>query len=152
YHQDSLLKFTIMFPNNYPECLPTVQFLTDIFHPLVDPWTGAYKIDKELIHTSRPKEYQIHHILHFIKGMFKEPTLNKLHKEDVLNKEAFNYCDNQMSFVTLVKQFTELSQSPSALYDTSGSKKSQSLWFTPLKPNELDKVLRALSVHTEYSK
>ncbi|KAG1866644.1 UBC-like protein [Suillus subalutaceus] len=145
---DSVLKFTVSFPNDYPERPPTVRFLTDIFHPLVDPRTGAYSLAPRF-RPWRPKEHQIHHILHFIKSTFKEPTLDKLHEEDVLNKEAFNYRDNRTSFATLAKQSAELSQSPSALYDTSGSKKNHSLRFTPLKPNELDEVLRALSVHTD---
>lgn len=44
YYQDSVLKFTVTFPNDYPERPPTVRFLTDIFHPLVDPRTGAYSL------------------------------------------------------------------------------------------------------------
>lgn len=149
YYQDSVLKFTVTFPNDYPERPPTVRFLTDIFHPLVDPRTGAYSLAPRF-RPWRPKEHQIHHILHFIKSTFKEPTLDKLHEEDVLNKEAFKlYRDNRTSFATLAKQSAELSQSPSALYDTSGSKKNHSLRFTPLKPNEVDEVLEALSIHTE---
>ncbi|KAG1806831.1 UBC-like protein [Suillus plorans] len=164
YYQDSVLKFTVTFPNDYPERPPTVRFLTDIFHPLVDPRTGGYSLAPRF-RPWRPKEHQIHHILHFMKSTFKEPTLDKLHEEDVLNKEAFNlatldnsihvagsYRDNRTSFATLAKQSAELSQSPSALYDTSGSKKNHSLRFIPLKSNEVDQVLGALSVHTEDSK
>lgn len=47
------------------------------------------QVNLMLIRVFRPKEHQIHHILHFIKSSFKEPTLDKLHEEDVLNKEAF---------------------------------------------------------------
>ncbi|KAG2369822.1 UBC-like protein [Suillus spraguei] len=152
YYQDSVLKFTVTFPNDYPERPPTVRFLTDIFHPLVDPRTGAYSLAPRF-RPWRPKEHQIHHILHFIKSTFKEPTLDKLHEEDILNKEAFKlYRDNRTSFATLAKQSAELSQSPSALYDTSGSKKNHSLRFTPLKPNEVDKVFEALFIHREDSK
>jgi len=148
YYRDSVLKFTITFPNDYPERPPTVRFLTDVFHPLVDSRTGVYSLAPRF-RPWKPKEHQIHHILHFIKSTLKEPTLDKLQEPDVLNKEAFKlYRDNRTSFAALAKQSAELSQSPSALYDTSGSKRNHSLRFTPLKPNEVREVLGALSIHT----
>jgi len=48
-----------------------------------------YRVEEELMHLPRPKEHQIHHILHFIKSTFKESTLDKLHELDVSNKEVF---------------------------------------------------------------
>jgi hypothetical protein len=47
------------------------------------------QFEEELIYVPRPKEHQIHHILHFIKSTLKESTLDKLQEPDVLNKEAF---------------------------------------------------------------
>ena len=35
YYADAILKFNLTFPPNYPERPPTVQFVTDIFHPLI---------------------------------------------------------------------------------------------------------------------
>jgi hypothetical protein len=64
---------------------------------------------------------------------------------------AYSYRDNRTSFVALAKQTAELSQSPSALYDASGSKKNHAFQFTHLKPNEVKEALGALSIHTEGS-
>ncbi|KAG1837685.1 hypothetical protein C8R48DRAFT_622689, partial [Suillus tomentosus] len=71
YYQDSVLKFTVTFPKNYRERLSTVRFLTDISIP----WSNPGLELTELMRVSRPKEHQIHHVLHFVKSMFKEPTL-----------------------------------------------------------------------------
>jgi ubiquitin-protein ligase len=35
YYADAILKFNLTFPPNYPERPPAVQFVTDIFHPLI---------------------------------------------------------------------------------------------------------------------
>ena len=35
YYSDAVLKFRLTFPRNYPERPPVVQFVTDVFHPLV---------------------------------------------------------------------------------------------------------------------
>ncbi|KIM53820.1 hypothetical protein SCLCIDRAFT_1222537 [Scleroderma citrinum Foug A] len=44
YYAGSVLKFTMTFPDNYPEKQPTVQFLTDTFHPLVEGQTGMLNL------------------------------------------------------------------------------------------------------------
>lgn len=43
YYADAVLKFRLMFPNNYPENPPAVFFLTDVFHPLIYS-TGAFNL------------------------------------------------------------------------------------------------------------
>ncbi|KAG7096975.1 hypothetical protein E1B28_004371 [Marasmius oreades] len=35
YYSDAILKFRISFPSKYPERPPKVQFITEVFHPLV---------------------------------------------------------------------------------------------------------------------
>lgn len=35
YYTDAILKFRLTFPAGYPDHPPAVQFLTDVFHPLI---------------------------------------------------------------------------------------------------------------------
>ena len=44
YYADSILKFRLTFPPNYPERPPVVQFLTDVFHPLVSQQDGTFNL------------------------------------------------------------------------------------------------------------
>ena len=44
YYTDSILKFRLVFPPSYPENPPTVQFLTDVFHPLVSQQDGTFNL------------------------------------------------------------------------------------------------------------
>jgi len=44
YYTDSILKFRLTFPADYPEKPPVVQFLTDVFHPLISQQTGVFNL------------------------------------------------------------------------------------------------------------
>ena len=35
YYADAVLRFRLNFPLDYPESQPVVQFVTDVFHPLI---------------------------------------------------------------------------------------------------------------------
>ena len=43
YYADAVLKFRLAFPENYPETPPAVNFLTDVFHPLISS-TGSFNL------------------------------------------------------------------------------------------------------------
>ena len=43
YYADSILKFRLTFPGNYPETFPAVTFLTDVLHPLISS-TGEFNL------------------------------------------------------------------------------------------------------------
>jgi len=47
YYVGAVLRFQITFPNDYPERTPTVQFVTDIFHPLIDQ-KGNFHLNSHL--------------------------------------------------------------------------------------------------------
>lgn len=107
YYADSILKFRIQFPSDYPSRAPSVTFITDIFHPLISQKDGSLNLsvrfphwrcvrgrlfslhDNHLIVHNRPKQDHIFHVLHWIKVVFKKQTLDNLNKADCLNKEAF---------------------------------------------------------------
>jgi len=88
YYTDSILKFRLTFPSNYPERPPVVQFLTDIFHPLISPQSGFFNLAPRF-RPWRPKEHHVFDILHWIKATFKKHALDEVKESDCLNKEAF---------------------------------------------------------------
>jgi len=142
----SVLKFVIMFPDNYPDRPPTVRFVTDVFHPLVASQTGTFNLAARF-RPWRPKEHRIHHILYFVKTAFKECALEKLNEMDVVNKEAFKlFTENRSSFAALAQQSSQLSQSPSALHDIPSSRKAYSFRFAPTRTEQVDRVLETLSI------
>lgn len=44
YYTDCILKYRIVFPSTYPNRPPTVQFLTDVFHPLISQNDGSFNL------------------------------------------------------------------------------------------------------------
>lgn len=44
YYADAILKFRISFPSTYPDKQPSVHFVTDVFHPLIDNKTGTFNM------------------------------------------------------------------------------------------------------------
>ncbi|KAI0080882.1 UBC-like protein [Panus rudis PR-1116 ss-1] len=141
YYADSILKFRLTFPPNYPERPPSVQFLTDVFHPLISQQDGAFNLAPRF-RPWRPKEHHVFDVLHWIKAAFKKSALDGIKEVDCLNKEAFRlYHDTTSSFAALATQSSALSQSRSALFDkdhpSMAGKGSHSIHFRELKPDKL---------------
>ncbi|KAG6829738.1 hypothetical protein H0H87_010370 [Tephrocybe sp. NHM501043] len=90
YYADAILKFRIMFPSTYPNKQPSVQFVTDAFHPLIDSQTGAFSLAPRF-KPWKPNEHHVFHVLHYIKAAFKKNLLDGFRESDCLNKEAFRY-------------------------------------------------------------
>lgn len=44
YYTDSILKFRLTFPHNYPDRPPAVHFVTDVFHPLISQQDGTFNL------------------------------------------------------------------------------------------------------------
>jgi hypothetical protein len=120
YYTDSILKFRLTFPSNYPEGPPVVQFLTDIFHPLISqqdgvfnlvprfrPWRSACVVRFPRRETTymiyRPKEHHVFHVLHWIKAAFKKHALDGMKESDCLNKEAFRWVGYPHSLVSKLR-------------------------------------------------
>ncbi|KAJ3845219.1 UBC-like protein [Lentinula raphanica] len=140
YYADSILKFKLTFPNNYPERPPTVQFINDVFHPLISA-NGTFSFAPQ-IRAWRPNQHHVFDVLHYIKASFKRDVLDKIEEADCLNKEAYNrYHESTTSFAALATQTSSLSQSDTALYDKdqlpSKTKPSHAMHFTKLKGKTL---------------
>ena len=88
YYTDSILKFRLIFPPNYPERPPVVQFLTDVFHPLISQQDGTFNLAPRF-RSWRPKEHHVFDVLHWVKAAFKKHALDAIQEADCLNKEAF---------------------------------------------------------------
>ncbi|KAG9306439.1 hypothetical protein G9A89_003549 [Geosiphon pyriformis] len=125
----------------YPEKRPTVSFIdSDLFHPLIDPNTGAFSLAQEFRDWA-PHKYYIFHILHYIKKSFKKMVLDNLVEKHCLNKKAFStYRDEIYTFDKMAKQCANLSISGTKLYenhiesnDASSKNDSNPIRFTKLE-------------------
>ncbi|KAF8351478.1 ubiquitin-conjugating enzyme/RWD-like protein [Amanita rubescens] len=114
HYAGAILKFHVNFPWNYPERPPVVQFVTDIFHPLIGP-DGTLSMAPRF-RPWRPKEHTVFHVLAFVKIAFSTDGLSKFKEADCANKEAFK--KSPASFEALARQSAMLSQSDSALFDS----------------------------------
>lgn len=43
YYAGAILRFRVTFASDYPDNIPAVQFVTDIFHPLIDQ-SGVFNL------------------------------------------------------------------------------------------------------------
>ncbi|KAI0723153.1 UBC-like protein [Earliella scabrosa] len=141
YYTDSILKFRLTFPSNYPERPPVVQFLTDVFHPLISQQDGTFNLAPRF-RPWRPKEHHVFDVLHWVKAAFKKHALDEIKEADCFNKEAYRlYHDTTSSFAALATQSSMLSQSASALFDkdhpSMAGKGTHSMQFKELKPDQL---------------
>ncbi|KAH9951712.1 UBC-like protein [Amylocystis lapponica] len=140
YYTDSILKFRLIFPPTYPDRPPVVQFLTDVFHPLISQQDGAFNLAPRF-RPWRPKEHHVFDVLHWVKAAFKKHALDDIKEADCLNKEAYRYHDTTSSFAALATQSSMLSQSASALFDrdhpSMAGKGPHGMLFRELKPEQL---------------
>ncbi|CDO71347.1 hypothetical protein BN946_scf184908.g105 [Trametes cinnabarina] len=149
YYTDSILKFRMTFPPDYPEHPPVVQFLTDVFHPLISQQDGTFNLAPRF-RPWRPKEHHVFDVLHWIKAAFKKHALDEIKEADCFNKEAYRYHDTTSSFAALATQSSMLSQSASALFDrdhpSMAGKGSHSMQFKELRPDQLDALRKKLGL------
>ncbi|KAF8591502.1 UBC-like protein [Ramaria rubella] len=169
YYTDSILKFRLTFPGNFPERPPTVHFVTDVFHPLVSQKDGLFNLAPRF-HSWRPKEHHVFDILHWVKAAFKRMQLDQLREKDCLNKDAFRlfvlvpmnnkpvyiiygpfrYQDATSSFAALAAQTSALSNSKSALYDrdhpSMAMQRRDGLPFSELTQEVLDHLRAKLGL------
>ncbi|KAJ6515932.1 ubiquitin-conjugating enzyme/RWD-like protein [Mycena sanguinolenta] len=90
YYADAILKFRLTFPSNYPDSPPTVQFVTDVFHPLISQ-SGMFNLAPRF-RPWRPKEHRVFDVLHWTKAAFKKQALDGIRESECLNKEAYRLC------------------------------------------------------------
>lgn len=140
YYTGAVLRFRLTFPDDYPERIPTVQFVTDIFHPLIDQ-KGHFNLSSHL-RPWKPKEHHVFNILYDIKAAFKINRLDQIKEADAWNKEAYRlYHESMPSFSVLAIQSSQLTRSESALFDKDHpsvtGKATEGLTFQKLSSDRL---------------
>ncbi|CAO3589915.1 unnamed protein product [Absidia cylindrospora] len=116
YYRSGVFKFRMYIPESYPDHPPSVTFLTDMFHPLVDS-QGSVSLSQQFP-TWRPHQDYLFHVLHYIKNMFKKGVLEKLVDKHCYNKEAYRlFRSDTPVFSKLSQQCAQLSITESHLFD-----------------------------------
>lgn len=137
FYKSGTFKFRLTIPKNYPNQPPSITFLTDMFHPLVDV-NGHVSILQQFP-IWRPYQDYIFHILHYLKNMFKKVVLDGLNDKYCLNKEAYRLYRNDVSvFGKLAQQCAQLSITESYLFDHFPD--NNMIRFSPLSEAKFGKI------------
>ncbi|KAL0076941.1 ubiquitin-conjugating enzyme/RWD-like protein [Phycomyces blakesleeanus] len=116
FYRSGVFKFRMTIPESYPNLPPSVTFLTEMFHPLVDAH-GNVSMSQQFP-TWRPYQDYILHVLHYLKNMFKKAVLDGLLDKHCFNKEAYRlYRTDVGVFGKLAQQCAQLSITESFLFD-----------------------------------
>ncbi|EGF82420.1 hypothetical protein BATDEDRAFT_22905 [Batrachochytrium dendrobatidis JAM81] len=122
HYKEGVFKFYIEIPDSYPEQIPIVRFITDMFHPLIDR-DGYFNLGQQFIRW-RPYKDFICHILHYIKNSFRESTMCSLEGKFKNEKQYFS---------KLAAQCAQLSSSEPILFDKDSN---HLMTFTPIDDSQ----------------
>lgn len=103
-YEETVHKFSIVIPKDYPLNIPQVFFINPLFHPLVDPITGELNLSPRFPVWRAKKDF-IFMVLRYIKGIFvqKESWAEKF----VKNKAAFECFYDEKVFKEQMRRFME---------------------------------------------
>ncbi|KAJ3185880.1 hypothetical protein HK101_009789 [Irineochytrium annulatum] len=122
YYKEGVFKFIVSIPDGYPDEGPTVRFVTDMFHPLIDSRDGFFSL-RQQFPSWRPNKDYICHVLHYIKNSFREAVMLNLDETHCPNRDAHRMFFNERElFAKLAAQCAQLSASDGILYDNDGPK------------------------------
>ncbi|GAA5799026.1 hypothetical protein HPULCUR_004435 [Helicostylum pulchrum] len=137
FYKSGTFKFRLSIPQNYPNQPPSITFLTDMFHPLVDV-NGNVSISQQFP-IWRPYQDYIFHILHYLKNMFKKVVLDGLNDKYCFNKEAYRLYRTDINvFGKLAQQCAQLSITESYLFDHFPD--NNMIRFSPLSEAKFDEL------------
>ncbi|KAH6560011.1 hypothetical protein BASA61_000368 [Batrachochytrium salamandrivorans] len=136
YYKEGVFKFHIEIPENYPEVIPAVRFITDMFHPLIDR-EGYFNLGQQFIRWHPYKDF-ICHILHYIKNAFRESTISSLQEPMCFNVEAIRMFNTERSYFSkLAAQCAQLSSSEPILFDKDSN---HLMAFTPIDDAQFEHI------------
>ncbi|KAJ3219767.1 hypothetical protein HDU67_009579 [Dinochytrium kinnereticum] len=138
---EGVFKFIMKIPEGYPEEGPSVRFVTDMFHPLIDNRDGHFSLRQQFPQWRAHKDY-LCHVLHYIKNSFKEAVMANLEEMHCPNREAHRmFFMERPLFAKLAAQCAQLSASEGIVFDNDGphgeENEGESLVrFNPLQEDE----------------
>ncbi|KAJ2830531.1 hypothetical protein IWW50_000232 [Coemansia erecta] len=116
YWRDSVVRFCIDIPREYPSVHPVITLVTRVSHPLVRLEDGRFALEQQFPQWTPYSDY-IFHALHYLKNAFKNRVLKQLQPRDCYNIGAY------MKFKNDLPQFREharidsmKSRQPDSLY------------------------------------
>ncbi|WVN88355.1 uncharacterized protein L203_103561 [Cryptococcus depauperatus CBS 7841] len=115
-YKGSVLRFTLVFPQDYPQSAPTVRFSSDVFHPMIDSKTKIWYPRGRLTQW-RPRADHIPQLLYSLKASFKTKLLEGISEEEAVNKHMWSlYHHNHQTFLSMTTQRSMHSASQTTLY------------------------------------
>ncbi|KAF9435673.1 hypothetical protein BGZ76_005765 [Entomortierella beljakovae] len=137
YYRDAVFKFQLLIPPEYPDRRPAVQFMSDMFHPLIDSY-GQLALQHQFPQWRPHKDY-LFHILHYVKAIFKKCVLDTITEKQAINKEAFRmYRQENKIFAKLAQQRAQLSITDSNLYENYPA--NNTIKFSRLNEDEYGEI------------
>ena len=109
-YKDGVFRFNISLPDKFPEDKnpPAVLFQTDIFHPLICPYTGSLDISQAFPHWKTGDDH-IWQLIKYISNIFVQPW-ESLKSGKNLNQDAADLIrQNRAEFIAKVKQCVTIS-------------------------------------------
>ncbi|KAJ3329593.1 hypothetical protein HDU76_007575 [Blyttiomyces sp. JEL0837] len=138
YYKEGVFKFRVHIPDGYPDEGPSVSFVTDMFHPLIDR-DGNFSL-RQQFPVWRPQKDFLCHVLHYIKNSFKEAVLANLEENNCPNREAHKMFNLERNlFAKLASQCAQLSASEGIIYDDD-EHDNFLIKFTPLDDETLEQL------------
>lgn len=123
-------------PFDYPNRCPSIAFLTDSFHPLIDI-NGNFSITPYIAWV--PGEHFTFHVLHLLKRAFSTKFLDEIDLAHSYNKDAWKmYNEQPAMFAKLAAQASQLSLTDSVLYDNYPE--SNPIRFSPLSDTRFEQL------------
>lgn len=103
-YSGTFLNFYINFPKNYPLSPPSVEFIEEVYHPLIDPISNQLDVNYFFKNNWLPGRNTVLLLLYKIKDIFLNPKY--FFVQDSFNKEAGKlFCENYLEYEKNVMKF-----------------------------------------------
>ncbi|ORY33960.1 ubiquitin-conjugating enzyme/RWD-like protein [Naematelia encephala] len=117
----AVLHFTLTFPTTYPRTAPTIQFDSEVYHPMVDPRTRIWSPRGKLAQW-QPRVHHVPHLLHSLKASFKTKALDEIAEDEAINKQIWSlHRHSPQTFLSMTAQRSLHSTSRHTLYPNTAA-------------------------------